>query len=352
MTLKRNGADAKQADRIRDLEQRLAAAKVAQRAAEQDSARSRRRMQDLDDLWTEVAGHFKPFRRITAPHVSRSDLRTEAGHVMAWSDWHLGVTARPEAMAGVIENSSDLTVAAVNDIAARVLTDVEHERRTRPVDDALMVNLGDSIDGEIHPDDNWSRDLTPPEAAALAGETMGAVIDLWARNFRTVTVLMVGGSNHERTTVKPVFQKGAELSLGFLIRKIAAAAVKHHPNVTFYAPSDLEPVISWRNRYYGAMHGHQIAWRNRTPIPGMEDYYDGFQTNRVALGLPPIEMLMMGHVHQQIACRYGRMRAFPALCGSAQRAKSLYKAIDRGAQMAFLAGDRGAFAFTQYDRRA
>jgi len=349
----RNSTKSELSDQIIELEQRLEVTVLARRAAEREAARERRRRQNQEDLWKEVAGHFKGFNRLKrVPSVRKDTLRSPAGHVTVFTDWHIGSLVRPESMAGAIEYNSDIAYRALHDIIERMITDVEHERRTRPVDDTLIVSLGDLIDGEIHPDNNWSRDLTPPESAALAGEMLGEVIDLYARHFKTVTALLVGGSNHERTTAKPVFERGAELSLGYLIRKIAESAVKHHPNVRVISPTDLEPVIEWRGKHWGALHGHQIPIRNRTPIPGMEDYYDGFQTQRVSLGLPPVEMLMMGHVHQHTVCRGGRRVSFPPLCGSSQRTKSLYKVIDHGAQMSFLHGREGPFAFTQYARRS
>lgn len=160
----------------------------------------------------------KVFRKPTA---ARS--RTTATAIAVLSDWHVEETVTPEQTSGA--NRFDLATAdaRIAELAERLSTLIEHERRLVKIDRIVLACLGDFISGHIHEELAETTSLAPMEAMRWAAARLRGLIDMAADMAREVIVVTQPGnhgrSNHGKPRMATEHQHSFEQNAYLMMRE-------------------------------------------------------------------------------------------------------------------------------------
>jgi hypothetical protein len=126
----------------------------------------------------------------------------QATAIVVLSDWHVEETVTREQTAGANEYSLAIADRRIEELAERLATLIEHERRLVRIDRIVVAALGDFISGHIHDElVETTMGVAPMQAMRWAAGRLRSVIDLLASMAREVVVVTQPG-NHGRSTEK------------------------------------------------------------------------------------------------------------------------------------------------------
>lgn len=118
--------------------------------------------------------------------------------VVVLSDWHVEENVTLGQTAGANEYSLDVADRRISELAERIGTLIEHERRLVRIDRIVVAVLGDLISGHIHEELVETCEIPPLEATRWAGSRLRSLIDLASDLAREVIVVTQPG-NHGRS---------------------------------------------------------------------------------------------------------------------------------------------------------
>jgi hypothetical protein len=160
----------------------------------------------------------KKFRKRAA---TRS--RTAATAIAVLSDWHVEETVTFEQTSGA--NRFDLETAdkRIDELAERLSTLIEHERRLVRIDRIVLACLGDFISGHIHEELAETTSLAPMEAMRWAARRLRGLIDMASDMAREVIVVTQPGnhgrSNHGKPRMATEHQHSFEQNAYMMMRE-------------------------------------------------------------------------------------------------------------------------------------
>lgn len=148
------------------------------------------------DTLAGLAG-VKPARAFKPRPVRTGDNRGTAIAVL--SDWHVEEAVTLEQTAGA--NAFDMAIAdkRIEELAERLGTLIEHERRIVKIDRIVLAMLGDFCSGHIHEELMETTACAPMEAMRWAAARLRSIIDMAADMAKEVIVVTQPG-NHGRST--------------------------------------------------------------------------------------------------------------------------------------------------------
>jgi hypothetical protein len=149
--------------------------------------------------------------------------RTTATAIAVLSDWHVEETVTFEQTSGA--NRFDLATAdkRIAELAERLATLIEHERRLVKIDRIVLACLGDFISGHIHEELAETTALPPMDAMRWAAARIRGLIDMAADMAREVVVVTQPGnhgrSNHGKPRMATEHQHSFEQNAYLIMRE-------------------------------------------------------------------------------------------------------------------------------------
>jgi hypothetical protein len=134
--------------------------------------------------------------------AKKAGRQTSATAVAVLSDWHVEETITLEQTSGANQFSLEIAERRIAELAERLSTLIEHERRLVKIDRIVLALLGDFISGHIHEElMETTLGVAPMQAMRWAASRLRGIIDMAADMAKEVVVVTQPG-NHGRSTVK------------------------------------------------------------------------------------------------------------------------------------------------------
>ena len=228
-------------------------------------------------------------KREHMPYVLGTDY--QIGEVVKAEETEAGYGYSPE----IFRSRFRRLVDAVNYLS------FEHVGKSWKYPGLIYARGGDTIDGNIHPEDNGDGVMKPVEACEVAFEEESAGIEKWADAFGHVDVKSPGGAgNHDRTNKYPVTKKAWANSYDRLIYRMIAEHFRNDRRVTFQTSRAFDVRFPIYNQQILLTHGDRLGSKGGTGFIGpLATIMRGAQktiAEQAALGFH-IDRVDHGHFH-------------------------------------------------------
>lgn len=165
----------------------------------------------------------------------------------------------------------------------------------------IYLRGGDTIDGNIHPEDAGEQTLTPMQCVELVFEEEAAGIEKLAESFGRVEVKTPGAAgNHDRTNPKPVSKKAFAHNYDRLIHKMLVNNFRKDKRVTFQTSESFDLRYKIYDQNIMLTHGDRMSAGGGTGFIGpAANILKGWQKvvqEQASLGFV-IHQMRTGHYH-------------------------------------------------------
>ena len=173
----------------------------------------------------------------------------------------------------------------------------------------IYLRGGDTIDGNIHPEDNGAGTMTPIEAVELVFEEESRGIELLREAFGRVEVKTPGAAgNHDRNTKKPVTKKAFAGSYDRLIHKMLVNHFRKDKRVTFQTSESFDVRYKIYDQHIHLTHGDRMGAGGGTGFIGpaatiLKGWYKVVQ-EQASLGFH-VDQMRNGHFHYPMILPFG-----------------------------------------------
>lgn len=309
----RRGAEPKPAAEPRTLDQDIRLHRAEQAAREsdaryKDALRQLSLMEDrLKDLEWANNVSFKPAdwtymervdrKREHIPELFTSDF--QAGEVVRETETEAGYGYSPELFRQRYRRMIDTT-----DYLAH-----HHGGNGWDYPGIIYLRGGDTIDGNIHPEDGGNGTLTNVETTELVFEEEAAGIEKLAESFGKVEVKTPGAAgNHDRDVKKPVSKKAFAHSFDRLIHKMLVNHFRKDKRVTFQTSESFDIRYQIYEQNILLTHGDRMGAGGGTGFIGpAATILKGWQKvvqEQAALGYR-VDQMRNGHFHYPFWMPFG-----------------------------------------------
>jgi hypothetical protein len=278
------------------------------RAKLKDALREMALLQDrLKDLEWANNVSFKPaewtfMERVDRPREHMPELFTsdfQVGEVCRASETEAGYDYSPEIFSQRYRRMIDTT-----DYLAHY-----HGGSGWQYPGIIYLRGGDTIDGNIHPEDGGNNTLTNVEATELVFEEEAAGIEKLAKSFGRVEVKTPGSAgNHDRDVKKPVTKKAFAHSFDRLIHKMLVNHFRRDKRVTFQTSESFDVRYRIYDQNVCLTHGDRMGAGGGTGFIGpAATILKGWQKvvqEQAALGFV-IHQMRNGHFHYPFQTTFG-----------------------------------------------
>jgi len=172
------------------------------------------------DAIAGLAG-IKPTRPVLSKAAKAKNAATA---IVVLSDWHCEETVSLEQTNGLNEYTLDIADRRIEELAGRIATLVEHERRLVKLDRIVIAAIGDFISGHIHEELVETTALAPLAAMRWAAGRLRGIIDMAADLAREVIVVTQPGNHGRSNFGKPRASTGHDHSFEQNAYLVMAAA--------------------------------------------------------------------------------------------------------------------------------
>jgi len=225
--------------------------------------------------------------------------------VLHLTDLHCGEVTKKDEVEGFGEFNPDLFASRLQALGERVLKFVQVQRSGYTIPALHILGTGDYVSGDIHEELKVTNAFPAPVQAVQAGYALGALVEMLAPHFASITSEWLTTDNHGRMTRKPQAAEGGLNNWGYIVAHI----VKQHcarlsnVDVRIHAkPSALVPVAGQR---YLLFHGHEIRGWAGVPFYGFERRVALEAVKRMGHEDAAYTKLVFGHFHVAVnAMRY------------------------------------------------
>lgn len=167
-----------------------------------------------------------------------------------------------------------------------------------PVNKLVLAFLGDMISGNIHEELAESNETPVSDQFVRMAHLMVDMIGSMSEVFPEVEVIIMPG-NHPRIHHKPRHKNKYD-NLEYMMGMMVKAIVEPIKNVNVIVPKDLIYIHEIAGHRVGMTHGDGYKSSSFAGIPfyGLAKKRAAFQEGLKSLGMPSVDMLVMGHFHQ------------------------------------------------------
>lgn len=197
-----------------------------------------------------------------------------------------------------IRYNMDICERRIEFLTQKIIRFREMNSQDHQINKIVAVFLGDMISGNIHEELAESNESPVSDQLVRMAHLMVDVIGSLSENFPEVEVIVMPG-NHPRLTKKPRHKRKYD-NLEYIMGEMVKAIVRDIDNVKVIVPKDLIYVHDVEGHKIGFTHGDGYKSTSFAGIPfyGLARKRAAFQEGLKGLGMPPVDMLMMGHFHQ------------------------------------------------------
>lgn len=239
------------------------------------------------------ANPYEPVFRLGPNPVSGEDPHTMVALI---SDAHYGEVVDMDAFG--IHYNMEICERRMKHLAQKITRFREIKCADYPINKIVIAFLGDMISGNIHEEIAESNESPVSDQFVGMAHMMVDMIGAMSEVFPEVEAIVMPG-NHPRIHYKPRHKRKYD-NLEYMMGKMVESIVKDIPNVTVIVPKDLIYIHEIAGHRVGMTHGDGYKSSSFAGIPfyGLAKKRAAFQEGLKSLGMPSVDMLIMGHFHQ------------------------------------------------------
>jgi len=245
--------------------------RARQQQLERENARLLRALGQQKEIAHAIAAAvqaLEPYDSYGYPRPSRSRHKVVA--VMVWSDWHIGEIILPEETEGWGEYNYAIAQDRFYRMLDGFLRWVDVQRSVYPIEELVIMGLGDYISGSIHLELLMTQEFPPVEQAVKAGYMMAEGLRRAAAHARKLRFVGIGADNHGRLFPKPVAKRKYQTNFSYVTHKVAKEMVREIKNISFVESKGMTHLEEINGYRFLATHGDTIrSWMN-IPYYGLE----------------------------------------------------------------------------------
>ena len=278
------------------LEQEVKEARKALRETRTDDVREQR---VIDTLTANLAVKEPRYKPAPVKHVKGHKPHT---FVLLWSDLHAAEVVNPDEISGANEYNWEIMLQRHDELRRGVLS---FKERFDPVEELVILGLGDQLSGNIHEELSESNEMPLAEATVQLGLDGAEFIESFVDHFPRIRFAGVVG-NHPRPHRKPR-AKGKYDNADWTCYQIMRQRLRGYDSISFEIPkAQKHPVMVYGKRLL-ALHGDGIR-STMTDVPwgGIIRHTNKLRNQYAQLGMP-IDHFCMGHYHEANAVKNRRI---------------------------------------------
>lgn len=177
------------------------------------------------------------------------------------SDWHIGEYQDADEIEGINSFSYPIAVERVNDLTHRENRIIDRFRAAYTIRDAVLIDTGDKITGDLRDEAKRTNDLLVPEQVVKAAELSADRYLGLAQNLNHLRIEYFTADNHGRLMKKPESKDKGINSFNYLVAKMIEKILARQNNIEFKIRTEPQGIVHVENLQYLCMHGDQIrAW--------------------------------------------------------------------------------------------
>jgi hypothetical protein len=272
---------------------------LRQRVAELEAKRDAEKLATGEAL--EIMHALKDAIKATPPvrmHYEKSNLSTApCTHVMHITDWHYGAVVEKDEVDGFGEFSPDIADKRIATLAQSIIKKTQAQRHGYNVPHMHIIGTADYISGGIHQELLVTNAFPEPVQAVRCGYALGAMLEMFAPHFETVTADLITLDNHGRLTKKPQSAQGGLNNWCYVVAEIAAQRVANQGNVKVNIHAKPSALVTIGPEKYLAFHGHQIKGWAGKPYYGFDRRAAMEAIKRMGVPETAFTSLLLGHFH-------------------------------------------------------
>jgi len=255
---------------------------------------------DLRGFFRDIAlaiEAIRPAKTVYRKPLKKSKVSSPISACFHDTDGHMGAVQDKDEIEGINEFSPEICRARKMYAAQKFLEWVEVERSGHTIPEAVWINTGDNISGDIHDELKITNAFPAPVQVVEAGLLLADQVALIAPHFEIVRVEMPSEDNHGRLTKKPQAAQAGYNSLNYVAGWIAKERLREIKNVRFNLYPQYMKTIEVRGRRYIVCHGHWIRQWVGFPYYGAERMASRESMRRMQLSLGGFDRIILGHFH-------------------------------------------------------
>ena len=218
-------------------------------------------------------------------------------HVLHLTDLHYGGVTNKDEVDGFGEFSPEIAEARLEALATRIIDKTKVQRSGYNVPQLHILGTGDYISGDIHHELIATNAFPAPVQAVRCGYALGAMLEMFAPHFETVTADFVTSDNHGRMTKKNQAAQGGENNWGYVVASVVDQYTKNLPNVNVRIHAKPTALVSVGPERYLCFHGHQIKGWAGLPHYGFSRRVAMEAVKRMGVPEQAFTKLIIGHFH-------------------------------------------------------
>ena len=236
---------------------------------------------------------YEPVFRVGPTSSSGDDPHTMFALV---SDAHYGEVVDMDIFG--IHYNMEIAERRIKYLTQKIIRFREIKCADYPINKIVIAFLGDMISGNIHEELAESNESPVSDQLVRMAHIMVDVIGSLSEVFPEVEVIVMPG-NHPRLSKKPRHKRKYD-NLEYIMGEMVKAIVKPIENVEVIVPKDLIYIHDIMGHKVGMTHGDGYKSTSFAGIPfyGLARKRAAFQEGLKELGMPLVDMLVMGHFHQ------------------------------------------------------
>lgn len=272
--------------RVRELERRL--------SAERDATGEQR---VINLALTEAIKAAAPAKMQYQPAKGAGSPIT---HVLHLTDLHEGEITKKDEVDGFGEFSPDIFTSRLMHLGRSVVDVTKVLRAGYSIPHLHILGTGDYISGDIHDELKITNAYPAPVQAVNCGLKLGALVQMLAPHFETVTFDLITLDNHGRMTRKNQAAEGGENNWGFVVAHIVKQYLANHQNVRVNIHAKASALVKIGCERYLMFHGHQIKGWAGVPYYGFDRRLMMEAVKRMNVADAGFTSMVFGHFHVSI----------------------------------------------------
>lgn len=247
------------------------------------------------------------------PKIRFDKNKVDEDVVMMLSDIHAGEVVDKYEMEGYGEYNFDIMCQRLYFLCEKTIEIVENQRNISNIKKLWIDCLGDFVHGELHQAEY--NESTIVLIVLNLSTVIAQFIAMLSRHFPEIEVTCVVG-NHGRFERKPP-TKGIYNNWDYLVYQNAALVLKNYKNVKFNISKSPNCIINRADKSFLLTHGDSVRGGFAgIPVYGMYRVFSNEQDIRSHDG--GIDYLEMGHFHQSLNLKDGRLIVNGSVVGNSQ----------------------------------
>lgn len=258
-------------------------------SARNDDVREERVIQAITEHLPVRQPRYKPAR------LPVNGKRKHAPHtlVLLWSDLHAAEVVSADETNGANSYNWDIMLRRHDELRRGVLSFAE---RFGPVDELVILALGDMLSGNIHDELAETNEMPLSEATVQLGLDGADWIETFVEHFPKIRFAGVVGNHpraHHKPRAKQKYDNGDWVTYQVMRQRLSKCE-----SVTFEVPKPQKFPIMIHNRRLLAMHGDGIR-STMTDVPwgGIIRHVNKLSNQYSQMGIP-IDHYCCGHYHE------------------------------------------------------